>query len=77
MKSIMKARRRKLNITLHELSDLTGVSKSFLSQIENAKDNCPVWLMEKIAEVLRCKSDTVFKPVVERKTRYVVRRARR
>ena len=74
--SVMKIHRLKCNLTQEELGDdkRVNVSKGWISQIESGKDNCPVWLAKAIATVLRCDVDTLFKPVVERKTRYVVRK---
>ena len=84
--SVMKKHRLKCNLTQEELGDAVGkikgirgiskVSKGWISQIESGKDNCPLWLTVAIARVLRCNVDTLFRPVVERKTRYVVRRGR-
>lgn len=63
-----------MDITQVELADMVKVSKSFMSQIESGKDNCPLWLVEKIAKVLRRDPDTLFKTVTERKKRYVARK---
>ncbi len=80
--SVMKKHRLKRNLSQEELGNdvkktKTGqskISKGWISQIENGKDNCPKWLAEAIAEVLRCDVDTLFKTVVERKKRYVARK---
>ena len=72
--SAIKKHRMKMDITQVELADLAGVSKGYMSQIENSKDNCADWLALAIAAVLRCDVDTLFKTVVERKSRYVVRK---
>ena len=85
MASVMKKYRLKRNLSQEELGDEVGecgiegcskVSKGWISQIESGKDNCPLWLTVAIARVLRCNVDTLFRPVVERKTRYIVRRGR-
>ena len=57
-----------------ELAEMVGVSKGFMSQVESGEKECSLWLVEKIAKVLRCDPDTLFKKVVKRKTRYVVRK---
>ena len=72
--SAIKRHRVKRNLTQYELGDEVGISKGWISQIENGKDNCPKWLAEKIAKVLRCDVDTLFKTVVERKSRYIARK---
>ena len=77
MKNAIEKYRNKMDITQMELADMVKVSKGFMSRIESGKDNCPKWLTEAIATVLRCDADTLFRPVVERKTRYVVRRTGR
>ena len=78
MMSVMKKRRMKQDLTQEELGDdkRVNVSKGWISQIENGKDNCPEWLAKAIASVLRCNVDTLFKTVAERKTRYVARSGR-
>ena len=82
--SVMKAYREKRKLTQEALGKAVGkvegirgvstVSKGYISQIENSKDNCADWLALAIAAVLRCDVDTLFKTVVERKSRYVVRK---
>ena len=72
----MKVKRGKMDITLDELSEMTGVSISFLCQIENGKDNCPKYLTNKIAAILRCEPDTLFKTVIKRKVYYMARKGR-
>ena len=63
-----------MDMTQVELADKESVSKGFVSQIESGLTNCAIWLVEAIAKVLRCDTDTLFKKVVERKTRYVARK---
>ena len=69
---------------MEELGDLVGgvksirgvskVSRSYINNIEKGTNNCPEWLAEAIAKVLRCDVDTLFKTVVERKSRYIARK---
>jgi len=69
----IKKYRIKCDLTQYELAEKVKISKGYMSKIESGED-CPEWLAEAIAAVLRCSVGTIFKPVVERKTRYVVRR---
>ena len=77
MMNAIKKYRNKMDISQVELADMVNITKGFMSRIESGKDYCPWRLTEAIATVLRCNVDTLFKPVVERKTRYVVRRTGR
>ena len=77
MSTVMRKYRRGMDITMEELGDMVGkvkgikgvskVSRGFINNIEKGRDNCPAWLTEAIAAVLRCDVDTLFKTVVERK----------
>ena len=71
----IKKHRTKCDLSQYELADKVGISKGYMSKIENGVDICPAWLAEDIADALRCKIDTIFKPLVVQKTRrYTVRK---
>lgn len=53
------ARNRK-NVTLIELSELTGISKSTLYNIENGKASPTIEQLEIIAKALDCKISDLF-----------------
>lgn len=54
--------RKQRGYTLSELSEKTGISKSYLSNIErNLKQNPSIHVMEKIAEVLKVDIKTLLK----------------
>lgn len=53
------ARDRK-NVTLMELSELTGISKSTLNNIENGKVSPTIEQLEIIAKALDCKISDLF-----------------
>ena len=72
--NVIKEYRQKRDITQAELADMVGVSKGFMSQIENGKGYCPLWLVVKLAEVLRCSTRTLFQKVYEEKIKYKVRK---
>jgi transcriptional regulator with XRE-family HTH domain len=52
MKLLIKLIRKKRRMTLNELSDLTGISKSYLSQIEHNYPNLTLGKLETIAAAL-------------------------
>ena len=73
----IKKYRMECDLTQYELADMVGISKGYMSKIESGTNNCPEWLAVSIAYVLRCKADTIFKPVVVQETRlYKVRKVR-
>ena len=72
----MKSKRTKMDITLHEMSKKTKVSISFLSQIENCKANCPEYLTKKIAKMLLCEPDTLFRTGKESRAYRVAKKGR-
>lgn len=49
---ILKNRRNELGLSLAKLRDLTGLSKSTLSDIENGKSNPKIATLEKICDAL-------------------------
>lgn len=49
---ILKNRRNELGLSLAKLRDLTGLSKSTLSDIENGKSNPKIDTLEKICDAL-------------------------
>lgn len=61
--------RKQKGYTLSELSERTGISKSYLSNIErNLKQNPSIHVMEKIAEVLKVDLKLLLKITVEAET---------
>ena len=66
-----------MEMTQTELGRRTGILNSMIWKIENDAYKCSEQDAKAIATVLRCKVDTLFKPVTKRKTRYVVRRSGR
>lgn len=58
---ILKNRRNELGLSLAKLRDLTGLSKSTLSDIENGKSNPKIATLEKICDAL----DIEIKDVLE------------
>ncbi|WNR43784.1 helix-turn-helix domain-containing protein [Paenibacillus roseipurpureus] len=61
--------RKQRGFTLSELSERTGISKSYLSNIErNLKQNPSIHVMEKIALVLKVDLKTLLKIAVEAET---------
>lgn len=50
----LKRRRLAANLTLDELAEQAGSSKSFLSQVENDRFNAGIDLLHRIAAVLDC-----------------------
>jgi XRE family transcriptional regulator, master regulator for biofilm formation len=58
----ISAIRKQRGLTLSELSERTGISKSYLSNIErNLKQNPSIHVMEKIASVLKVDLKTLLK----------------
>jgi XRE family transcriptional regulator of biofilm formation len=58
--------RKQRGLTLSELSERTGVSKSYLSNIErNLKQNPSIHVMEKIASVLKVDLKALLKMATE------------
>lgn len=49
---VLKNRRNELGLSLAKLRDLTGLSKSTLSDIENGKSNPKIATLEKICDAL-------------------------
>ncbi|MDD9266507.1 helix-turn-helix domain-containing protein [Paenibacillus sp. GCM10023248] len=61
--------RKQKGYTLSELSERTGISKSYLSNIErNLKQNPSIHVMEKIAEVLMVDLKLLLKITVDAET---------
>ena len=60
MKNIVKEYRKKLGITQAELATQAGVSRPYLSDIENEKVNPTLRTVGRIAEVLQCSIDDLF-----------------
>lgn len=61
--------RKQRGYTLSELSERTGISKSYLSNIErNLKQNPSIHVMEKIAEVLKVDLKLLLKIAVDTET---------
>lgn len=46
--------RKNKNITQKELSELTGISQSFISEMEKGKYECNVALLCKLCKALKC-----------------------
>lgn len=62
----ISAIRKQRGFTLSELSERTGISKSYLSNIErNLKQNPSIHVMEKIASVLKVDLKTLLKIATE------------
>ena len=53
--SKLKSRRRQMNLTQLELAKKTGVSESYICQIENGK-MVSIRKLEKLAKVLKCEA---------------------
>lgn len=49
----IKERRKKLYITQQELSELSGIPRTYLAQIENGKNDPKASTLTKIADALR------------------------
>ncbi|MBP1967074.1 helix-turn-helix domain-containing protein [Paenibacillus aceris] len=65
--------RKQRGYTLSELSERTGISKSYLSNIErNLKQNPSIHVMEKIAEVLKVDLKLLLKIAVDVETSYQI-----
>jgi len=63
--------RTKHGITLSELAEKAGISKSYLSSIErNLKQNPSIQVMEKIAEVLKVDLETLLQMEAELHKKY-------
>jgi XRE family transcriptional regulator of biofilm formation len=63
--NIFKIRKQR-GFTLSELSERTGISKSYLSNIErNLKQNPSIHVMEKIADVLKVDIKTLLEIAVD------------
>ena len=58
---VIKNLRKQANVSLKELSSKTGLSSSFLSELENNKlDNCSAKTLEKIANALEVNIKDLF-----------------
>ena len=76
MNSVMRRYRLKSKLMQTTLGDMVGLPSDTIWRIENRSQPCDKQIAVAIARVLRCNVDTLFRPVVERKTRYMVRRGR-
>ena len=68
----VKAFRQKLNLTIPQLADLTGLSRGFISQVENNKVSLSLDSLQKLASALKIPvknllEDEPFPPDVTRK----------
>jgi len=50
----VKRQRQKLDLTQQEVADLANLSRSYISEIENGKENISLENAEKIAVALQC-----------------------
>ena len=58
---VIKEKRLKRNITIYKLSQITGINRSYLVQLENNKKfNPSLSVMHKIANALDVKIDDLF-----------------
>jgi transcriptional regulator with XRE-family HTH domain len=57
---IIKSRREDLNLTIRELARRTGLSASFISQIERGKSNVSLESLGKLSETLDCSMKDFF-----------------
>lgn len=73
---IRKLRQRR-NLTLREVSELSGLSKSLLSQIENEASAPPIPTLIRIAKALGAKIGDFFQETMEDQRISVVRKASR
>lgn len=73
---IRKLRQRR-NLTLREVSELSGLSKSLLSQIENQASAPPIPTLVRIATALGVKVGDFFRQTLEDQCISVVRKASR
>ncbi|MFT2141193.1 XRE family transcriptional regulator [Mammaliicoccus sp. I-M35] len=64
--SMIKHFRLKNNQTLKQLSSVTGLSTSFLSQVERGESSIAITSLSKIAEALNVDITSFFKPRTER-----------
>lgn len=55
--------RRKKNLTTEKLAYENGISKGYLSDIENGKKLPSIKMLERIAEALEVDISTLFKPL--------------
>ena len=57
---VIKNLRKQKNITSNDLSNKTGLSRSYLSKIENNQVNCSIRTLEKIATALDTNIKNLF-----------------
>ena len=57
----MRKERKLQRLTLDEVSRKTGIAKTYLSKIENGKQNITVGTMEKISKALGCQLAALMK----------------
>lgn len=57
---ILKSVRVRKNITIKELAELSGVSKSYISEIENNKNMPTIDILCKLAKALEVKVDDLY-----------------
>ncbi len=70
----IQAFRRKQGMTLQRLAELTHLSKSLLSKIENGKVSSPVSTLFKIAQAFQAKVADFFEEADGRKTLVIVKK---
>lgn len=58
--NLIADKRKKLNKTLREVTNETGISIQFLSDIEHERRNPGDWQVEKLAKALKLDSDYMF-----------------
>ena len=62
----LKERRRSLNLTQQEVADLTGITRTYYTEIENGNRNCNIYIWLKIGEVLGIEEDNLIPYIKER-----------
>ena len=62
--------REKKKMTLQELADLTGLTRSYLSKIERSRKAPPYSTMNRIASALEVDVHFLFKVILGRRHRY-------
>lgn len=62
MQLLIREKRQEKQISMSELSRLSGVSKSYLSELENGvKDNASIKTLCAIARALKCNTEDLYK----------------